>query len=130
MTKLGILLAVALVLGMSVGVHSAYAQASMPRGPSTKGFLSCAKKCQKSFYFNEQSDPTFAGLRNACIEGRGSVVDANISAYQSCNIGCQGIFPYRHGTNAEFAGFQKTCIAGCRRVRSAGLALSVIGNQT
>jgi len=83
---------VALLLGMSVGVHDAYAQESMPRGPSTKGFLSCAKKCQKSFYFSEQSDPTFAGLRNACIEGCGSVVDANMSAYQSCTIGCQGIF--------------------------------------
>jgi hypothetical protein len=116
LTKLGILLAVALVLGMSVGVHSAYAQVSMPRGPSTKGFLSCAEKCRKSFYFSEQSDPTFAGLRNSCIEGCGSVADANMSAYQSCNIGCQGIFPYRHGTNAEFAGFQKTCIVGCRGV--------------
>ncbi len=116
MTKLSILSAVALVLGMSVGIDSAYAQELMPQGPSTEAFLSCAKKCQKSFYFSEQSDPTFAGLRNACIEGCGSVEDANMSAYQSCNIGCQGIFPYRHGTNAEFAGFQKTCVVGCRRV--------------
>jgi len=116
MIKLSILLAVALVLGMSLSVQGAYAQESMPQGPSMKGFLSCAKKCQKAFYFSEQSDPTFAGLRNACIEGCGLVVDANMSAYQSCNTGCQGIYPYRHGTNAEFAGFQKTCLVGCRRV--------------
>ncbi len=116
MFKLSIVLAVALVLGMSLGANGAHAQESMLQGPSTKGFLSCAKKCQKTFYFSEQSDPTFAGLRNACIEGCGSVVDANMSAYQSCNIECQGIYPYRHGTNAEFAGFQKTCLVGCRQV--------------
>ena len=116
MIRLSIMLAVALVLGMSLSANGAHAQKSMLQGPSTKVFLSCAKKCQKTFYFSEQSDPTFAGLRNACIERCGSVVDANMSAYQSCNIGCQGIYPYRHGTNAEFAGFQKTCLVGCRQV--------------
>ncbi len=110
------MLAVALVLGMSSGANSAHGQESMLQGLSAKGFLSCAKKCQKTFYFSEQSDPTFAGLRNACIEGCGSVADANMSAYQSCNVGCQGIYPYRHGTNAEFVGFQKTCLVGCRQV--------------
>ena len=89
MIKLSIMLTVALVLGMSLSANGAHAQKSMLQGPSTKVFLSCAKKCQKTFYFSEQSDPTFAGLRNACIEGCGSVVDANMSAYQSCNIGCR-----------------------------------------
>ncbi len=116
MIKLSIMLAVALVLGMSLSANGAHAQESMLQGPSTKFFLSCAKKCQKTFYFSEQSDPTFADLRNACIEGCGLVVDANMSAYQSCNIGCQGIYPYRHGNNAEFAEFQETCLVGCRRV--------------
>lgn len=106
----------ALLLGAFVFAGGASADDEILRGPSTKGFLECAKKCQKSFYFSEQSDPTFAELRNACIAGCGSVVDANMSAYQSCSIGCQGIFPYRHGTNPEFAGFQKTCLVGCRKV--------------
>ena len=114
MFKLTIIKAAALALTVSMSVH---AQESAPAGPSTKGFLECAKKCQKAFYFSEQSDLTFAQLRNTCIEGCGFVTYANMSAYQSCNIGCQGIFPYRHGTNAEFAGFQRTCILGCRRVR-------------
>lgn len=114
MIRLTIAKAAALVLTVSLSAH---AQDAAFDGPSTKGFLECAKKCQKSFYFSEQSDPTFAQLRNACIEGCAFVTDANMTAYQSCNIGCQGIFPYRHGTNAEFAGFQKTCILGCRRVR-------------
>ena len=114
MKKLTIIKAAALALTVSLNVH---AQESAPVAPSTKGFLECAKKCEKAFYFSEQSDPTFAQLRNACIEGCGFVPDASMSAYQSCNIGCQGIFPYRHGTNAEFAGFQRTCILGCRRVR-------------
>ena len=113
MIRLTIIQAAVLMLTVSLGAHS---QESMLEGPSTKGFLECAKKCQKSFYFSEQSDPTFAQLGNACIEGCGFVVDVNMSAYQSCNVGCQGIFPYRHGTNAEFAGFQRTCIIGCRRV--------------
>lgn len=116
MTKLTTIAAVALVLIASLGATGVHAQESMLEGPSTKGFLECAKKCQKSFYFSEQSDPTFASLRNACIEGCGLVVDANMSAYQSCSVGCQGIYPYRHGTNPEFAGFQKTCIVGCRKV--------------
>ncbi len=116
MIKLTIMSAVMLVLSVSLGAHSANVQDSMLQGPSTKGFLQCAKKCQKSFYFSEQSDAAFAGLRNACVEGCGLMVDANMSAYHSCNVGCQGIYPYRHGTNAEFAGFQKTCIVGCRRV--------------
>ena len=115
MFKLTIMPAGALLLGMSLGIHVANAQESMLQGPSTKSFLACAEKCRKTFYFSEQSDPAFAELRNACIEGCGWVVDANMSAYQSCNAGCQGIYPYRHGTNAEFAGFQRTCIVGCRR---------------
>lgn len=116
MIKLAIMWAAALPLSLSAGIHSAYAQDSMLEGPSTKSYLQCAKKCEKSFYFSEQSDPKFATLRNACIDGCAVVVDANMSAYQSCNIGCQGIYPYRHGTNAEFAGFQKSCVVGCRRV--------------
>lgn len=109
-------IAIALLLGASLMGGGAFADDRIPQGPSTKGFLECAKRCQKSFYFSEQSDPTFAELRNACIEGCGFVVDANMTAYQSCGIGCQGIYPYRHGINAEFAGFQKTCLVGCRRV--------------
>ena len=120
MTKLAIMSACALVLSgsliVSSGIRSADAQESKLQGPSTQSFLACAKKCQKSFYFSEQSDPTFAGLRNACIEGCGFVADANMPAYESCSVGCQDIYPYRHGTNAEFAAFQKTCIVGCRRV--------------
>lgn len=108
------IIAMALLLGAVSG--GAAAEETILDGPSTKGFLECAKKCQKSFYFSEQSDPTFATLRNACIEGCGYVVDAKMSAYESCTVGCQDIYPYRHGTNAEFAGFQKTCIDGCRRV--------------
>ena len=109
-------IATALLLGVFLGAGNALADDAVPQGPSTKGFLECTKKCQKSFYFSEQSDPTFAELRNACIAGCGVVNDANMSAYQSCGTGCQGIFPYRHGTNPEFAGFQKTCLVGCRRV--------------
>jgi hypothetical protein len=105
-----------LLLSVSAGFPIANAQESTLEGPSTKSYLACATKCQKSFYFSEQSDPTFAQLRNACIEGCGVVVDANMPAYESCNAGCQDLYPYRHGTNAEFAGFQKTCIVGCRRV--------------
>ena len=116
MIKLTIMSAAALLLSLSVGAERASAQDSILQGPSSNGFLECAKKCEKSFYFSEQSDPTFAGLRNACIEGCGFVADANMSAYQSCSDGCQGIYPYRDGTNPEFAGFQKTCVVGCRRV--------------
>jgi len=116
MTKLTIMPAIALALSVSLGAAGAHAQESLLEGPSTKGYLACAKKCQKSFYFSEQSDPTFASLRNACIEGCGLVLDANMSAYESCSVGCQEIYPYRHGTNAEFAGFQETCIVGCRKV--------------
>lgn len=104
--------AVVLALTVSLG---AGAQDSLLEGPSTKAFLDCARKCEKDFYFSEQSDPTFADLRNACIEGCGFVVDANMSAYHSCSAGCQSIFPYRHGINDEFAGFQVTCLIGCRR---------------
>lgn len=116
MIKLTMMSAVALVLSASLGVHSAHAQDSILKGPSTKGFLECIKKCQKTFSFSEQSDRTFADLRNTCIEGCGFVLDANMSAYHSCSIGCQGIYPYQDGTNTEFAGFQKTCVVGCRRV--------------
>jgi hypothetical protein len=116
MTKRIIMSTLLVVLGVCMGVQRAQAQDSMIEGPSTKSFLACATQCQKSFYFSEQSDPTFAQLRNACIEGCGAVVDANMSAYKNCSVGCQDIYPYRHGTNAEFAGFQKTCIVGCRRV--------------
>jgi hypothetical protein len=116
MIKLAIMSAVALVLYACAGLHNANAQDSMVQGPSKKTFLECATNCQKSFYFSENSDPTFAELRNACIEGCSVVEEANMSAYQSCNVGCQDIFPYRHGTNPEFADFQQTCIVGCRRV--------------
>lgn len=116
MIKLTIMGTVALVLGVSVGVHGVNAQDSILQGPSQKIFLECARNCQKSFYFSEQSDPTFANLRNACIAGCGLVEDANMPAYQSCNVACQDIYPYRHGTNPEFAEFQQTCIVGCRRV--------------
>ena len=112
MTRLTIMAALVLALGVSAGTA---AQDSMLDGPSTKAYLECARSCEKSFYFSEQSDPTFADLRNACIEGCGFVVDANMSAYQSCSSGCREIFPYRHGINDEFAGFQQTCIVGCRR---------------
>ena len=105
-----------IVIGVLLVAAGVQAEDRILEGPSTKAFLECAKKCQKSFYFSEQSDPTFAELRNACIEGCGFVRDANMTAYQSCNVGCQGIYPYRQGTNAEFAGFQKTCIVGCRKV--------------
>jgi len=116
MTKGSILSRLTLAFGICMAVQSAYAQDSMLEGPSSKRYLECATSCQKAFYFSEESDSTFAQLRNACIEGCAEVVDANMSAYQSCNAGCQDVYPYRHGINAEFAGFQKTCIVGCRRV--------------
>lgn len=116
MIKLIIVSAAALLFNASVGVLSANAQDSMLQGLSKKVYLECAAECQKSFYFSEQSDPTFSDLRNACIEGCGVVEEANMSAYQSCNTGCKDLFPYRHGTNPEFADFQQTCIVGCRRV--------------
>lgn len=116
MIKFTIISGVVLLLATFAGSPTANAQDSLPTGPSTKSFLACAKQCEESFYFSEQSDSNFAVLRNACIEGCASVVDANMTAYQSCNVGCQGIYPYRHGTNAEFAGFQKSCVVGCRRV--------------
>jgi len=106
----------ALLLGAALTLPAVHAQDSMLEGPSTKSYLACADKCQKTFYFSEQSAVPFAQLRNACIEGCALVVDANMPAYESCNVGCQDLYPYRHGTNAEFAGFQKTCIVGCRRV--------------
>lgn len=112
MIRLTIMPIMVLALGVTPGAR---AQDSLLQGPSTKAFLECARACQKSFYFSEQSDPTFADLRNACIEGCGFVVDANMSAYRSCSTGCQDIFPYRHGINDEFAGFQQSCIVGCRR---------------
>lgn len=116
MKRLITLWAAVLLLDLWVGFPSANAQDSTLEGPSTKSYLACASKCQKNFYFSEQSDPTFAQLRNACIEGCGVVVESNMPAYESCNVGCRDLYPYRHGTNAEFAGFQKTCIVGCRRV--------------
>ena len=106
----------ALLLGAVLTTTGAVAQDAMLEGPSAKAYLDCTRKCQKDFYFSEKSDPSFAVLRNACIEGCGFVADANMSAYQSCSVGCQETFPYRHGTNPEFAGFQKSCIDGCRRV--------------
>jgi len=116
MTKGNILSTLTLALGVFMAAHNAHAQDSMLEGPSVKRYLACAASCEKTFYFSEQSDLTFAQLRNACIEGCAVVVDANMTAYQSCNAGCQDTYPYRHGINAEFAGFQKTCIVGCRRV--------------
>jgi len=116
MTKLSIISTLALILGVSMGLRSVQAQDSMLQGPSEKHFLECATKCQKSFYFSEQSAASFADLRNACIEGCAEVVDVNMPAYHSCNAGCQEIYPYRHGMNDEFADFQRNCIVGCRRV--------------
>ena len=114
MSKLITVSAALLALASSL---AAYALDDYPSGPSARVFLDCAKKCEKAFYFSEQSDATFAELRNACIEGCSFVDDSNMAAYQSCSIGCQDIFPYRHGTRNEFSEFQKTCIVGCRRVR-------------
>ena len=116
MNKFIIATGVALLLSVAMAGGTADAQESLLAGPTEKGFLACARHCEKSFFFSEQSDSNFAALRNACIEGCASVVDANMTAYQSCNTGCQDIYPYRHGTNAEFAGFQKSCVVGCRRV--------------
>jgi hypothetical protein len=104
------------LLSVFMGSYSVHAQDSMLDGPSAKRYLECATGCQKSFYFSEQSDKTFAQLRTACIEGCSLVVDANMTAYQGCNSECKDLYPYRHGNNAEFAGFQKACIVGCRRV--------------
>ena len=95
----------------------AYGEDFETPGPSARVFLDCAKKCERAFYFSEQSDATFAELRSACIEGCSFVDDSNMVAYQSCSIGCQDIYPYRHGTRSEFSEFQKVCIVGCRRVR-------------
>ena len=115
MTRLITLLPVALLaLTASLAAHG---QDSELPGPSARVFLDCAKKCERSFYFSEQSDSTFAELRSACIEGCAFVDDANMAAYQSCSVGCQDIFPYRHGIRSEFADFQKACVVGCRRVR-------------
>ena len=114
MIRLTIMPAAVILLTLTLS-PGAGAQDAPLQGPSAKAYLNCARACEKSFYFSEQSDPTFADLRNACVEGCGFVVDANMSAYQSCSTGCQDIFPYRHGINDEFAGFQQTCIVGCRR---------------
>jgi len=88
-----------------------------PSGPSTRVYLDCARKCEKAFYFSEQSDATFAELRGACIDGCSLVDDSNMAAYQSCSVGCQDIYPYRHGNRSEFADFQRACVVGCRRIR-------------
>lgn len=113
MRKLIILPAMLLALAAS---QAPLAQEFGPPGPSAHTFLDCARKCEKSFYFSEQSDPTFAELRGACIDGCAFVVDSNMAAYQSCSAGCQDVFPYLHGKPREFADFQKRCITGCRRV--------------
>ena len=60
MIKMAIMSAVASRSGTALGVHGAYARESMLQGTSTKDFRPCAKKCQKTFYFSEQSGP---GLR-------------------------------------------------------------------
>lgn len=116
MSRLNYVPFLAVLLALCAAIPGAGAEDAVPRGPSAKSYLACAKQCEKGFYFSEQSDPNFAQLRNACIAGCAEVVDANMPAYQNCSIGCQEIYPYLHGTNAEFAGFQKTCIVGCRRV--------------
>ena len=126
MIKFTIISGVALLLSVSMGSHGANAQESLLAGPSTKSYLACAKQCEKTFYFSEQSDSNFAGLRNACIEGCASVVDANMTAYQSCNVGCQGIYPYRHGTNAEFAGLSKILR---RRLQAGSLSPMAAGKR-
>ena len=76
MIKFTVISGVVLLLATFAGSPTANAQDSLPAGPSTKSFLACAKQCEKSFYFSEQSDSNFAVLRNACIEGCASVVDA------------------------------------------------------
>ena len=114
MRRLITLPAALLALTASLAAHG---QDDDLTGPSARVFLDCAKKCERSFYFSEQSDATFAELRGACIEGCAFVDDSNMAAYQTCSVGCQDIFPYRHGIRSEFADFQKACVVGCRRVR-------------
>lgn len=114
MFKLISLPAALLALAASLATHG---EDFDTRGPSARVFLDCAKKCEKAFYFSEQSDAKFAELRNACIEGCSFVDDSNMAAYQSCSIGCQDIYPFRHGNRNEFSEFQKVCVVGCRRVR-------------
>lgn len=116
MSRLNFMPALAVALAVGAAIPGARAEDSVLQGPSAKSYLACARQCEKSFYFSEQSDLNFAQLRNACIEGCAGVTDANMPAYQNCSIACQEVYPYRHGTNAEFAGFQKTCIVGCRQV--------------
>jgi hypothetical protein len=96
---------------------SALAEQGQCTGPSAEAFLACAASCEKSFYFSEHSDASFASLRSACIEGCGYVEDQRMSAYERCSGGCRETFPFRHGMNTGFAEIQKTCITACRRVR-------------
>ena len=117
MIKRAVIPAVILLLAVLSNPESVFAEQSQCTGPTADAYLACAKKCEKSFYFSEQSESPFAQLRSACIEGCGYVDDAQMPAYERCHGGCRETFPYRHGINRDFAEIQKTCIVGCRRVR-------------
>ncbi|MDH3713948.1 MAG: hypothetical protein OET44_08895 [Gammaproteobacteria bacterium] len=108
-------------LTVSVGAASAQEQDDTDNpttdAPTVNGLLQCASGCKKTFYFSEESDPAFATLRNACIEGCGAVPDAHLQDYQRCYDGCRDVFPFRHSERSELAGFQKSCILACGNVR-------------
>ncbi len=103
------------LVGVSAEEHGPKPESAACAGPSTKSYLKCARGCEKDFYFTEHTDPGFASLRIACIDGCAEVPDDNVSIYQGCYRECQQAFRYRHGIRGEFADFQAACIRGCRK---------------
>lgn len=87
------------------------------KAPTVDGLLQCASGCKKTFYFSRDSDPAFAALRNACIEGCGAVPDGRLPGFQRCYSGCRDLFPFRHSEPSELAGFQRSCILACSKAR-------------
>jgi hypothetical protein len=81
-----------------------------------QAYQQCTTGCSKDFYFSEQSVPPFAGIRNACIAGCGSISSETLPGYQRCYTQCKKTFPYRHGQPDAFAEFQEACILGCGNI--------------
>lgn len=76
-------------------------------------YLQCAEGCGNDFHFSEHTDPSFAPIRNACIQGCRGIDENTLPNYQQCYRGCKKLFKYLHGMRAELAKFQTTCIEGC-----------------
>jgi hypothetical protein len=109
--------ALAVSVGAAHSQEQSDAEKPMADAPTVEGLLLCANGCKKTFYFSQDSDPAFATLRNACIEGCGAVPDGHLTGYQRCYDGCRDVFPFRHSERSEFAGFQRSCILACSNVR-------------